>query len=123
MRKITPIVVPTSGSDGAATGSGVTTKPISGRVVAVHIGYSAQQANTADVTVTATNPDLVILARSDSATDGWFFPHTAAHVAADASVISGGAVAGIPVDGYITVAVADADDGESVTVTLLVADE
>ena len=123
MRKITLDTITTAGSDGSATGSGTTGKPITGRIVAVHLDYSAGQAATTDVTITATSPDATVLVRSNSATDGWFYPHTPANLASDASAISGGVVMGVPVDGYVSVAIDDADDGETVTVTLMVADE
>lgn len=123
MRRIETLSITTSGTDGSATGSATTPKPITGRVVAVHLDYSAGQPATTDVTITAMSPAVTVLAKANSVTDGWYYPHTAAHLAADGSVISGGAVVGVPVDGYISVAVAGADNGETVGVTLMVAED
>jgi hypothetical protein len=120
IRKLQPIVVPTSGTDGSAVGSGATPSPVSGWVVGVHLDYSATQASTADVTITATNPTLTVLVKANSATDAWYFPRVAASLNTDGSAITGEYLPGIPVDGYLSIAVAQADDGESVTVTFLV---
>lgn len=122
MRKIAIDTITTSGSDGSATGSGSTPYPVNGRVVAVHIDYSAGQPGTTDVTVTTGAPQDTVLSLANNATDGWRYPHTAAHLASDGSAISGGVVAGVPVVGYVNVAVAGADNGETVTVTLMVDD-
>ncbi|MEM6280587.1 MAG: hypothetical protein AAF787_00220 [Chloroflexota bacterium] len=120
MEKITPIAITTEGSDGSATGTGSSSYPVSGRVVGVHLDYSASQAATTDVTITAIDPDLPVLVVANNTTDGWYFPVTTANLNTDGSEVSGEVVRGVPVDGYLAVSVAGGNDGETVTVTILV---
>lgn len=119
IKVVTLPIITTTGSDGSATASARSSRVESGRVVAVHLNYSAGQAATTDVTLTAGTPAQTVLVVSNNATDGWYYPHTPAHLASDGSVVSGGTVLGVPVEGYINVSAAQADNGETVTVTLM----
>lgn len=121
MRKV-QLVVPTAGVDGSATGSATTERPYSGRVVMVNLDYSATQAATTDVTITASDPTVTILSKANSATNSLHSIKMAVHLNTTAATISNEYVEGVPLDGYINVAVAQADDAESVTVTLWIAE-
>lgn len=121
MRQIT-LAVSTSGVDGSATGTETTNYPLDGRLAAIHLDYSATQAATTDVTVTGGNPATTLLTVTDNKTDGWYYPHAVAQDAAGANVTYDGTrpiYIPTPLAGYLTVAVAQADDGETVTVTVL----
>lgn len=111
------ITVAAAGSDGSATGTERSTS-IAGMVLAVHIGYSASAANTTDVVVAGVAPAQALLTESNNATDVWHYPRVAATAVADGSAISG-EYALIPVVGYVSVSVAQANDGDEITVALI----
>ena len=72
------VSVTVTGSAGSATGS-ASSRPLTGLLHAVHLAYTTQPA-TADVTIATagtTTPAQTLLTRSDSATDGWFYPRKA----------------------------------------------
>lgn len=105
-------------ANGQTTGSGESGGPVSGWLMAIHIDYSNIAAATCDVTIaTKAAPIETLFVRSDSVTDGWFYPRYQCHDS------TGAAIAGVYgpalLDDYITVAVAQADEG-SVVVTLKV---
>ncbi|MBU0495043.1 MAG: hypothetical protein KKA73_14210 [Chloroflexi bacterium] len=65
----------TSGADGSATGSGSSTASVRGHIYAVYLDYPATMTTTTDVTLYASaSPTITVLTRSNSATDGWFYP-------------------------------------------------
>ena len=110
------ISVTVTGSAGSATGSG-TSRPITGRVLEVHVDYTNQPA-TADVTIAtagSTHPVLPLLTVTNNGTDNWYLPRRAAVDPA------GGALTAydvMPVADAISVNVAQGDPG-SVAVTIL----
>ena len=98
------IAITTTGSAGAAAGSG-TSIPIQGFLLEVYLDYHASAPATTDVTI--TEPVFgTVLARSNSATDGWFAPRkqTCDPAAADTGIYDL-----IPVNGELTITVAQAD--------------
>lgn len=105
-----------SGEDGSATGVGVSPTPLNGRLIAIHFNHGADGAATTDVTVATTAaPVQTLLVKADSATDSWFCP-----VLAEYMEVSVSAYAPPPVDDYVTVTVAGANDDQTLDVTLLV---
>lgn len=110
------ISVTVAGSAGSATGTGTSTRPVNGRLLAVYIGYTSQPA-TADVTITSTAPTQSLLTRSNSGTDGWFYPRALLQDTAAANLTA--VYDAMPIDAYVSVSVAQGDAG-SVDVTLLV---
>lgn len=117
------IRVSVAGSNGSATGSGESGQPVNGKLIALHIDYTTQ-ASTADVTIaTKSAPIQTLLTITDSNTDAWYYPRAALHGTTGAALLyaSGGtAVADtMPIDDYVTVAVAQSNAG-TVDVTLLV---
>lgn len=114
------VTVTTSGSAGSATGS-AKTKPISGKVLAVHLDYTSEPATT-DVTVaTAHAPVATILTITDGNTDGWFYPRALLDDTAGADLTA--IYDAIPIDDEITVSVAQADNAGTVAATILVETE
>ena len=67
--------VSTSGSAGSATGSGIIALPPA-ELLKVYLDYNASAPGTTDVTLTAAGDPAseVVLTRSNSATDGYFYP-------------------------------------------------
>lgn len=109
-------------STGGAGTSGKTSDPrtITGRIIAVGLTYLDSPPATTDVTValsaiTGQMPARTVLTVSNAAADGWFYP-TAALTGGAAGDMQGG----IPVDGEVTVAIAQANDGDGVIATLIV---
>lgn len=110
------VSVAVAGAAGSATGSGTTSRPVNGRLRAVYINYTTQPA-TADVTITSTAPTQTLLTRSNSATNGWFYPRVLLQDTAAANLTA--VYDALPIDAYVSVSVAQGDAG-SVDVTLLV---
>lgn len=106
---------------GATTGSATSPRPIAGNLLAVHLDFSGSMAATADTTIARVSDGLMpaetLLTITDSATDAWYYPRVQAHGA------TGSALTGIyepyPLAGYVSVAVAQGTQNESVTVTLI----
>ena len=67
--------VSTTGSAGSASGSGILTLALC-ELLAVHLDYHASAPATTDVTLSSPGQPAsqTILTRSNSATDGWFYP-------------------------------------------------
>ncbi len=77
MIKKTRITVTTVGSDGSATGTGVSDVVIKGRIVRVDVNYHASAPGaTTDLTLAQTNEDLAanIVSLTDTATDVVVYP-------------------------------------------------
>lgn len=109
------ITVAVAGTAGSATGSQDSSKPINGELYGIYLDYTSQPVTT-DVTITTTNPTQTLLVRSNSGTDGWFYPRA---TICDASAGALLFYEEFPLDAYINVAVAQGDPG-SVDVYLLV---
>lgn len=123
MVKFEQIIVTLTG----ASGSAASARPISGKIVGVHLDYTDIAAGTCDVTI-ATNgntiPATTVLSRADSVTDGWFYPQVALHSTAAAAITYDGTrpiYGPLYVCDYVTVSVAQADAG-TVTATILYED-
>jgi hypothetical protein len=114
------ITVTTTGSDGSAVGSGQTDLPVNGLLLAVHVDFSSGQAATADVTIATKNaPIRTLLTLTSTATDVWVDPRVQAKDNAGAAIDA--TYTYMPVADHITVDVAQADNNETVTVTLFIA--
>lgn len=101
-----------AGGSGAATATARTSRIVEGKVVAVHLSYTDSPPSTTDVTITeATNsPAAPVLAVSNANANGWFYPAYAS-VATDA----------VPpwVADYLTVTIAQANNGDGVVATII----
>ncbi len=101
---IETISITTTGSAGSAVGSG-TTVPINGFLLDVYLNYHASCPATADVTISdAIFGNIVV--KSNSATDAWLAPRKAT---CDAAAADTGSYDLIPINGSLTIAVAQAD--------------
>ncbi|MDP2950170.1 MAG: hypothetical protein Q8P22_11600 [Chloroflexota bacterium] len=107
------ISVTTTGSAGSASGSAIKAVP-KGKIKAVYIDYNASAPATTDVTIkseadsTGVPPDVTVLTRSDSKTDGWFYPKVQVHDNA-AAAVTGAYDDPVVHGGVISVTVAQAD--------------
>lgn len=112
-----------SGADGSATGTAMTEFPIIGTIKAIHIDHSAGGAVTTDVAIATVNtPSIAILTVTDSATDGWYHPSVVLHDNAAAAVTYDGVneiYVPVSVVDAIKVTVAQANDEQTVTVTII----
>lgn len=119
-----PITTPVStGGAGSSTATITTTKNISGIVAGVYVKYNdSPPAGTTDVTVATQGtspkaPARNILALTDAATDGWYHPVD------QSNAVTGGAIANeyerIVIDDLVVVTIAQANDGDSVSIWLL----
>jgi hypothetical protein len=109
--------ITTTGTNGSASGS-ATVNSVNGRIVAIYLDYT-NQPNTTDVTIaTSAAPIKTILTRSNSGTDGWFYPRVLLQdtSAADLTTVYDT----IPVDGNITVSVAQGDSAATLAFYILV---
>ena len=98
------VSITTTGSAGSAAGSG-TTIPINGFLLDVYLDYHASCPATADVTITDSVFGTV-LANSNSNTDAWLAPRKAT---CDPAAAATGLYDLIPLNGALTISVAQAD--------------
>jgi hypothetical protein len=108
MIEIHQLAISTVGTAGNATGSGVLAVAPS-ELVAVYLDYHASAPATTDVTITSPgNPaSLTILTRSNSATDGWFYPKVQDHDNVAAAVV--GSYSDPPIHANIQISIAECD--------------
>lgn len=123
MVKLEKVVVATAGTDGSATGSGRTEFAHAGRLLAVHLDYSAGQPGTTDVTIKEKEtPQQTMLNIANNNTDGWYYPRVVVHDVAGADVTYDGTneiYELFPFAGVLEISVAEADDAETVEVTII----
>ena len=112
--KVYKVSVTTTGAAGSATGDATTVQPVTGKLHAIYLDYDGSAPGaTTDVTVSqAESPSATLLTVTDNATDGWYFPRQqVCNAAATALTYDGTRTVNepFPVDGEITVAVAQSD--------------
>lgn len=114
-----------SGSAGAAVGTATATAPLAGEIFAVHLAYGGTAATT-DVTVATVHaPTTTLLTVTDNASDGWYYPRVQMHDVNGSALTLDGTqanVAPIPVCDQVRVTVTQADDGDTVTTTMVYAE-
>jgi hypothetical protein len=98
------IAITTAGVAGSAVGSG-TVIPINGFLLDVYLDYNAACPATADVTI-ADSVFGNALVVSNNATDGWYAPRKAT---CDPAAAATGLYDLIPLNGALTISVAQAD--------------
>lgn len=117
-----------AGSAGSATANTTSSNVILGRVLAAHVVYNdSPPAGTTDVTIatagtTGGPPANTILTLTNAATDGWFYPRHQVHDATGAGVTYDGTnevYEAPPIYDKVTITIAGANAGDSVTVWLL----
>ena len=112
IRRETVIVTGATGGSGAATASAVTTKVVSGRIIAVHLEYTDSPPATSDVTIEEANlsPALPVLTVNNANADGWFYPD---NTSVNSDVVP------VVVDDHLEVTIAGANNDDGVTATIV----
>jgi hypothetical protein len=119
VRRTTLTATGATGGAGAATATATTQIPIDGEILAVHLAYLGTPPVTTDVTLVegGVTPSQTILSIANAATDGWFYPM------AQAKNTSGTDITGMGrelyVGGNLTLTIAQANDTNGVTATIL----
>lgn len=113
----------TTGGAGTSTNNNTTPLNINGLLAAVYVQYNDTPPATSDVTVVTLGtspsaPALTLLAVSNAATSGWFFPRAVEHLNTDGSALTTHTY--MPLADKVKVTLAQANDGDSVDVWLLV---
>jgi hypothetical protein len=109
-----------TGGSGTATATANTQQPIDGEIIGIHLAYlETPPAATCDVTVAevGVSPAQTILAVANAATDGWFYPMAQAKNQAGADITGMGRP--LRVGGNVSVTIAQANDGDGVTATIV----
>lgn len=112
----TVTITGTLGGVGVSTATGYTTKIVTGVVVAVYLSYTGSPPATTDVTIEERNqsPALPVLTVSNANTNGWFYPAVTNQVSGSFPVT---------VADYLKIVIAQADDNDGVTVTIVWVDQ
>lgn len=120
IRRTQATASPAAGGAGIATATVRTSEIVSGTPLAVHLAYlDAPPAGTTDVTIAeaGNSPAMPVLTVTNAATDGWFFPMAQADNQAGADITNQGAPIGV--DDYLSITIAQANDGDGVTATIV----
>ena len=120
IRRETITVSGLTGGAGVSTANTTSANILNGIVRAIYLEYTGSPpAGTTDVTIAGANndPANAILTLTDAATDGWFYPMGAAVNNANAAITNQGAA--VPVDDYVKVTIAQANDADGVIATIL----
>lgn len=113
-----------TGGAGAAAGTFVTPTPIRGYIMGVVLQYNdAPPAGTTDVGIktkvlSGVTPSVPLLTVTNAATNGYFAPRSGCVTAAAAAITDSNAP--FAVNDYIQIDMAQANDGDSVSVWLMV---
>lgn len=119
IRRTTITVTGAAGGAGVATANATSTEVLNGYIMGVYLTYTdAPPAGTTDVTIAEryNSPAMAVLTVTDAATDGWFFPQAAAVSQAGAA---SGTYVPIPVSDYLKVTIAQANNNDGVTATVV----
>lgn len=109
------VIVTPQGGSGTSEGSG-TSDPVNGLLAGIYVEFAASSAATTDVII--TNNGFPVLTLTDVNTSGYYPVQLQAYSPAGAALT--GVYTPLPVAGAFTVAVEDADDEKTVTVTFFV---
>lgn len=118
-----------AGGAGTATNNASTSTTVSGEILGIYLKYNdSPPAGTADVVVktlgtgSGAPPTNTILTVADAATSGWFYPRHLADSEAGAALNTAGDElrVAVPVHDVINVAIAQANNGDSVDAWILV---
>ena len=118
IQRITITATGATGGAGVATATATSLRPIGGLIRAVHLAYlDSPPAGTTDVTVAGlTAPAVAILTVTNAATNAWFYPMNQADNTVGADITGMGTH--IAIEDYITVTIAQANNGDGVTATI-----
>lgn len=114
------------GANGVATANQDSTSVVSGRILAIGLGYLDTPPATTDVVLATkgtTGPVQTFFTRTDSGTSGWFYPRAATVSVANAALLyAGGGTAVtdlLAIHDIVNVKIDQANAGDGVQVWLL----
>jgi hypothetical protein len=119
LNRTTITVTGATGGAGVATANESSSVVVSGRIYAVYLEYTdSPPAATTDVTLAegTNSPAMSVLAITNAATDGWFFPMAQAQTTAAADITNQGTP--IVVNDHLKATIAQANNDDGVTVTV-----
>jgi len=116
------VVTGTTGGAGVATANTTTDEKLNGELFAIYLEYTGSPpAGTTDVTIaTVKAPTITLLSITDASTNGWFYPMAQAQTSAGASITNQGRP--FVLDDQVKVTIAQANNDDGVTATLLYRD-
>ncbi len=120
IRRTTITATGATGGAGTATANATSSVVIEGHIRGVHLAYlDSPPAGTTDVTIAEKNnsPAMPILTVSNAATDGWFYPMAQAKNQAGTDITGMGEL--IAVADYVIVTIAQANNADGVTATIV----
>lgn len=120
IRRTTVEVTGATGGAGVATANDVTDEIVAGLIRGVYLAYvGSPPAGTTDVTIAEkhNSPAMPVLTVTNAATDAWFYPMAQADNQAGADITNQGAP--IAVADYLKVTIAQANDADGVTATIV----
>lgn len=104
--------------------SGTTSRPLSGRLLAVYVEYAITPNVATDVVIATVNaPVKTILTITNNVTNGWFYPRAQVQDETGADVLYAatfGVHEPVPVADYIKATVAQGDTDQTLDVWLLI---
>lgn len=114
-----------SGSAGSAAASVAGTQVLTGMLQAIKVVQAGSPAATTDITISITDgaTSLTILTLTDNNTaSAWYYPRAQAHGVTGTALTLDGTrllVVEIPINGQITVAIAQGDPAQTAVVTVV----
>lgn len=119
IRRTTIAVTAATGGAGAATATAYSDQAVDGEIIAVYLAYlGSPPAGTTDVTITDDgSPAQAILTITNGATDGWHYPMYQAENSSGAAITNQGRP--IRVSGHLKGVIAQANDADGVTITVV----
>lgn len=119
IQRVTITATGAAGGAGTATATADSTRMVKGYVRNVHLAYlDSPPGATTDVTLAGkTTPAVPILTVSNAATDGWFPVMNQAKNTAGADITGMGSP--VAIDDYVTLTIAQANNADGVTATII----
>ena len=119
IRRETITVSGSTGGAGVSTANATSINILNGLIRAIYLEHTGTPPSTTDVTIAGAtkDPASAIMTITDTPVDGWLYPMGAAVNNVEAAITNQGAP--IPVDDYVKVTIAQANDADGVIVTIL----
>ena len=113
----------TAGGAGVSTNNADTTVRLKGRMLGAYVRYNDTPPATTDVIIKTKGtaaPSITFLTLTDKNTSGWFFPRIVPHDLVGVALAALAIAEPIPFDDFVNISIAQANDGDSIDVWLLV---
>lgn len=113
----------TAGGAGTSTNNADTNRALCGRFIAAYVRYNDSPPNTTDVVIATkgTNaPAVTFLTLTNKNTSGWFYPRIIPDDVLGVDLAALVVAEPIPFDDVVNISIAQANDGDSIDVWLLI---